>query len=358
MQALSRGSRPQVPQGRVSGSSRGGSDRYRGHFDEQGLMMGGDVSLPSGMILKGSHGMNYDATYHRNERLRALARWSEAGVLEPRRQLPIEKAFADRVREKSDIFFRPMAVTDQSSIEYHRQLSYLIDAFDALPGRVDIAFDSTWKALELASKELSSGNITERLKVLSERLESGEVDLISEKYPAQSCEYLYQRFVVDALKDSADPRLERRLDGLGEPLVSQLVDYLKSEYGDETDERRRKGAMLLRRALRGGTLRLGDVEGFALTTVSRAKVLLSLFLYTARNDRFHGESFSPFVSSKATMRTYTHPYFAFLASYYALVGTWQIVYPGVVEGGAAEAEASFRENMEACQRLFGNHWSR
>ena len=302
--------------------------------------------------------MNYDATYHRNERLRVLARWTEAGVLEPRSQLPIETAFADRVREKSDIFFRPMAVTDQSSVEYHRQLSYLIDAFDALPGRVDIAFDSTWKALELASKKLSAGNITDRLKALSERLDSGIVDLISEKYHAQSCEYLYQRFVVDALRDSADPRLERRLDGLGEPLVAQLVDHLKLTYVDGTGERRRKGAMLLRRALMGDVLRVGDVEGFALTTVSRAKILLSLFLYTARNDRFHGESFSPFVSSKATLRTYTHPYFAFLASYYALVGTWKIVHPGVVEGGAAEVEESLRENIEECQRLFGHHWSR
>ena len=42
-------------------------------------------------------------------------------------------------------------------------------------------------------------------------------------------------------------------------------------------------------------------------------------LYTFRNDRAHGGVFSPFRSSKATMRTYAHCSFCFLMGYYLLI---------------------------------------
>lgn len=48
-----------------------------------------------------------DPTFEREQRLRAIARWAEVGVLEHRSPLPIEKAFLERVKANSDSFFKP-----------------------------------------------------------------------------------------------------------------------------------------------------------------------------------------------------------------------------------------------------------
>ncbi|EXF24221.1 hypothetical protein BG28_07655 [Nesterenkonia sp. AN1] len=302
--------------------------------------------------------MAYDVTFHRTERLRALARWSEVGVLEQREKLPIEQAFADRVARSSRAFFRPVPLRDSDSVKFHRQLSYLIDAFDALPERVDIAFDSTWKAFELASTEMANGNITDRLKLLAEAIDVSVTNQLCASFPVQSCEYLFKRLVSDAAKPEADVRVANRVKGLDDARINQLLEHLRATYGDDSADSRRKGALLLRKALRGDVLDLGPVSGFSLGALSRSRVLISLLLYTARNDRFHGESFSPFLSSAASLRTYTHPYFLFLASYYLLLCVWKVSCSEVLSCDAAGMSASLEENINTATGLFGRHWEK
>lgn len=302
--------------------------------------------------------MAYDVTFHRTERLRAVERWSEVGVLEQREKLPIEQAFADRVAGSSSVFFRPISLRDFNSVDFHRQLSYLIDAFDALPGRVDVAFDSAWKAFESASIGAVAGNITDRLKSLAGSIDEAVADRLCMSFPVQSCEYLFKRLVSDTLANQADVRLTNRINGLNDGKIHQLLSFLGAAYSDGSADSRRKGALLLRRALRGDVLQLGRISGFSLDVQSRSKVLISLYLYTARNDRFHGESFSPFVSSAASLRTYTHPYFAFLASYYLLLCVWLNTCPQVLPCDAAGISSSLDDNLKSATEFFGRHWER
>jgi hypothetical protein len=303
----------------------------------------------------------YDPTFHRLERLRAVERWSEVGVLERREQLPIERAFADRVARSSGVFFKPVSLRDSSSVEFHRQLSYLIDAFDALPERVDIAFDSTWKAFDSASSYQGSVNMTERLKLLAPSIDATVANRLSANFPVQSCEYLFKRLVSDVVASPTDDRVVRimnRIAGLNDGKIVQLLSFLRTSYGDASADSRRKGTLLLRRALRGDVLQLGAVAGFGLDVRSRSRVLLSLYLYTARNDRFHGESFSPFVSSAASLRTYTHSYFSFLASYYLLLCVWLDRCPDVLSCDAAGLAGSLDANLKSAIELFGRHWEK
>jgi hypothetical protein len=302
--------------------------------------------------------MTYDLTFHRTERLRALTRWSEVGVLEQRARLPIEQAFTDRIARSSEIFFRPVPLHDFNSVKFHRQLSYLIDAFDALPERVDIAFDSTWKAFELASTDFAVGNITDRLKSLASSVDMSVTNRLCASFPVQSCEYLFKRLVSDAIGPGADVRLVNRVNGLQDAGIEQLLTHLRATYGDGTADSRRKGALLLRKALRGDVLDLGLVSGYQLDDLSRARILISLFLYTTRNDRFHGESFSPFVSSAASLRTYTHPYFSFLASYYLLLCVWEGNSSEVLSCDADGINSSLGENLNTAAMVFGRHWER
>lgn len=302
--------------------------------------------------------MPYDATYHRSERLRAMARWADVGVLERRSQLPIERAFAERVGQKSDTFFKPVAVNDLDSVTFHRELSYLVDAFDSLPWRVDIAFDSTWKAFELETKEVYGGNATDRLKRTAGVVESSIVEQLCDSIPVQSCEYLFKRLVSDVVDESVEHGLKNRILHSTDQPIRMLLDHLQLTYGSGSAESRRKGALLLRRALRGETLKLGEVAGFRLETISRARILISLFLYTTRNERFHGASFSPFVSSAASLRTYTHPFFAFLASYYLLLSVWLDTRPQALSMNRDGLLRSLVDNLDTAVEIFGTHWEK
>lgn len=302
--------------------------------------------------------MLYDATYHRTQRLRAMERWADVGVLERRSRLPVEQAFADRVTQNSETFFKPVAINDLDSVAFHREVSYLVDACDSLPWRVDIAFDSTWKAFELETKEAYGGNVTERLKEVVGEVNPKIVDRLCDSFPVQSCEYLFKRLVSDFSEDTIERGLKNRLLYSTDDQTRLLLDHLQVTYGNGSAQSRRKGALLLWRALRGETLVLGGVAGFRLETTSRARVLVSLFLYTTRNERFHGTSFSPFVSSAASLRTYTHPFFAFLASYYLLLSLWLERRPGAIRADLDALLVSLDDNLITARGIFGRHWNK
>lgn len=302
-----------------------------------------------------------DRGSQRQARLDAMTRWAQVGVLEPRKKLPVEEDFDARVQASNGTFFRPIELRDHESVTFHRQVSYLVDAFDALPGRPDIAFDSTWKALELASSELcvEDKNITERLKVLAESVDPKIVDRLCARIPVQSCEYLFKRVMasVQADAEGQDRRLKSRINGLGDPQIDVLIDHMRVRYSDGSAPSRRNGSLLLRRALRAEVLDLESESQFALSDGSRARVLISILLYTARNDRFHGESFSPFLSSLAKQRTYTHPLYTFLATYYLLVDVWLTVSPHVLAVDLDGILASLEENLTTATELFGSNWN-
>ncbi|WJS89746.1 hypothetical protein [Microbacterium testaceum] len=301
--------------------------------------------------------MSADASYHRAQRLSAIARWAEAGVLEERARLPIEKAFDDRVEKTGGQFFKPIAVADLDDVVFHREISYLIDALDALPKRVDQAFDSAWKAFELETASFTGRRITDRLETASLRLDVAVVAAICAAVPAQTCEYAYKRLVEDFIDERAEEGLKSRARVRSTPQLDQLFNYLKQAYGGSSLQgARRKGAMLLRRALRGETLTLGDVEGFRLDGESLSRFLVLLLLYTARNERFHGTSFSPFVSSDATISTYSHPFFLFLASYYLLLTTWMQTRPDATGATRETLIESLDANTQTTLGLFGRHW--
>lgn len=61
-----------------------------------------------------------------------------------------------------------------------------------------------------------------------------------------------------------------------------------------------------------------DINGknFQLSTLQTLKLLINGLLYTYRNERFHGDAFSPFKSSKTQIKTYAHSYFCLIATYF------------------------------------------
>ena len=307
-------------------------------------------------------------SHQRHERIDIIAAWSQSGILEERRRLPIEEQFAERVARTQSRFFVPLPMNYSDDLWYNTQVSFLMEAFDALPRRPDIAFDSVWKVLEkssgawLPARANGRVNITEALGNLSaEPLLSGPIaETVLGNVPSQTCAFLFKRLVTREPAASSDKARQRLLQGYGagDPLPAELKGFLtlvEGKYADPAPETARRGAMLLRRALSGESL---DIAG-TLVTLSfpaRLRILLCGLLYTARNERFHGESFSPFYSSAATIKTYTHPHYLFLAAYALMHLTW--VHSGRSHALALDAiEENTVTNFLEARKVYAHHWT-
>jgi hypothetical protein len=137
--------------------------------------------------------------------------------------------------------------------------------------------------------------------------------------------------------------------------LSALLGVLKSRRNKYQDIGIRQEAMFLRKVLLGEEV-TGDHPPLKLTDVSRAHLLISGLLYTARNERFHGQSFSPFVSSQASISTYVHPYFLFVATYALLMNLWTANEDHRESLSAVVVKQNTESNLELGRQIFGRHW--
>ncbi|WP_030613337.1 hypothetical protein [Streptomyces sclerotialus] len=304
-----------------------------------------------------------DRTHHRRERLRIIEEWSRTGVLAERRSLPVEQQFRDRVSRTGSRLFVPLGLAYSDDPWYNTQVSHLLEAYDALPHRPDLAFDSVWKVFEstavrtVATRTGRRRNITESLRYVSDHvaLDGAVFEAMTAEVPSQTCEYLFKKVVLEAATEKGRRVGQRLTGGAQDATAAELRTFLDLAHapGADLDANRRR-AMLLRRALAGERLRIG-AEEVLLSARARSRLLLGGLLYTARNERYHGESFSPFYSSTASLKTYTHPHYLFLATYalvHLLWAQWEHPYSPHTEAVAENVT----ENLREARTLYGRHW--
>jgi hypothetical protein len=302
-----------------------------------------------------------DRGFHRQSRVEAITRWSSTGLTTPRGLLPVERDYRDRIDRLGSWLFRPLALPYSDDTAYNLQVSYLVDAYDALASRPDIAFDSAWKAWESllrTSPLVSTANVTDMLRSVATRgLDPITLKTLMDNPPAQTCEYLFKRIVATDPGDTAGMRNVQRLTGHPpfDATFTRLRSALRRKYIDTgpTLDQARRGAMALRLILRGDAMSIGG-DLFELDLPHRLHLLLSGLLYTARNERFHGSSFSPFISSDTTLRTYCHPHYLFVCSYSLVHLAWTTTSSIPV----ADVQANVEANMREAVRLYRRHWRR
>jgi hypothetical protein len=310
---------------------------------------------------------------HRRWRFEAIYSWSTKGVTHKREPFPVEQQFLARVGSVPE-FFVPLNLMFTNDVLFNKQVSYLIDAYDFLPRRPDVAFDATWKAFEtslnlrVTNSGSMGGNTTENLRAyVTNWLEPKITEaVLSLKMPSQSCEFLYKRLMSDfGIHDSRkvsthSPR--KRIFGKSDSAsmeVADLVRVLESKYGQLGNlSNDRKGAQFLRKCLSGDALEIGHKANLQLTHYGRTHLLLSCFLYTVRNERIHGESFSPFISSAAKIKTYTHTHYAFIVAYAFLHSNWLKIFPDKVAFSACHLDDNVRENLSRAFDIYGQHWEK
>ncbi|MCC2327140.1 hypothetical protein [Bacillus wiedmannii] len=257
---------------------------------------------------------------------------------------PIEEAFLKRVN-KSENFFVPFRFKYRIDENYHKQLTFLIDALDFLPLRPDLAFDSLWKSLEsfvtYIDRMNNPGSTTNTTDLLKQYVSKWENQITSNSYLSFLSNELYQsmpvqvyEYIVKKSLSEFDPTVPFKDNGqsykrmaLISPNINNLLGALSGifGYGNLTGKNTRDAAMLLNRLYcrksdeEDITIPKGSTNVYEINKLEKLSLIVNGLLYTYRNDRFHANAFSPFKSSKATIKTYAFAHFAFLFTYYLVL---------------------------------------
>lgn len=248
-----------------------------------------------------------------------------------------EQQFTEHVTSVGGNFFFPVSLNGNLSTAGHISLSYVLDALDSLPKRPDHAFDWTWKAFEhLTKKAVPNSNITESLRTFAtpvicqtlaaNPLAAAGFSQLTANIPFQTARFLLKKIIAAGPYANPTSSFAKRMlfaNGNGPitslPLQAFLDKLSGYDYANPQD--RRNGASLIRSALSGKALTY-PLGTFSLSQSDIVFFLLSGLGYGFRNDRTHANSISPFMSSKARIKTYAHCWFSFLLMYYFLTTLW------------------------------------
>ncbi len=227
---------------------------------------------------------------------------------------------------------RPIKLPLIEDFQFQRLLSFKIDIYEQLPLRPDIAFDLAWRTYEAyCSYFAKDGNwsISKTWKILNKisedvlqnqynqcpELKDAFTKLI-ESIPLQATEFLIKRLFessTGSIKSQQTQIRDRTKDSLGQ----ELFDAIELKYGDLTPDKQRKAGMLLQLIISGQKVNINGRD-FQLQRLNIIKLLVNGIMYTYRNERFHGDAFSPFKSSKTKIKTYAHSYYALITVYFFL----------------------------------------
>ncbi|OVE53984.1 hypothetical protein [Chryseobacterium mucoviscidosis] len=298
---------------------------------------------------------------------------------------PIEFYFLTRIREKLSNnklkLFAPLKYPYELDKDYHIYISYLIESLDVLPLKMDLAFDFSWKGLEFymgKAYELHKGqnciNASDLIKysksnywfdVISNNQNiKNSVESFLELMPSQSYEYLAKRMLdnYSITNPKANPLYTRiaMSNGNLDIKLDNLLKDLYTKYGNLTNgEDTRKVGRIVFKLLNGENINLEDslnstqINTYFFDLKEKIDLVVNGLIYTYRNERFHGNTFSPFKSSKASLQTYSHAQYLFFWTYF-LVNITKL-YINNINISIQEVSENMSTNIESFKKLYGRH---
>jgi hypothetical protein len=298
---------------------------------------------------------------------------------------PIEKDFLSRINielSQNELkIFTPLNYPYNLDKDYHIYISYFIECLDVLPLKMDLSFDFSWKGLEFYMGKAYEKHKGDRTTNISDLIKYSNnnywADVINSNHniqnyieqflkliPSQSYEYLGKRMldkytIINPRENPLYTRLAMTNGNIDVKMDSLLKD-LFTKYGTLNDaEITRKVGRIMFKLLNGETIDLPDsitvfnTNNYSLTLKEKLNVIVNGVLYTYRNERFHGNTFSPFKSSKASLMTYSHAQYSFLWTYF-LVNMTKL-YLNNINISTEEIENNMRQNIETFSILYGRH---
>lgn len=239
--------------------------------------------------------------------------------------------------------------------------SSMLDVYNQLPYHPDMAFDAAWRCLEyemkLYAQRAWGARADMKLDVFFSRISKEVFESLINSDPHLQNAYnsLICNVSLSALKYmalrlyfrkdlSVAPQMAfvrgRANSILGEELLSALFDAYKNDDGLLDAKGVNDIARRFDRILQGLDVNAGDKTFNAISFDKRIELLISVVLYSSRCERFHGDIYSPFKSSKAKLTTYYEYYFLTLC---CLFFFWLQLYKLVERGDSLLQFVNFGE---------------
>lgn len=264
-----------------------------------------------------------------------------------------EVMFEEKLKEKiGEKIFIPMKISYNENPDYQRCVGHLLDALESLPRRPDYFFDHCFRIIDISGSPLApnkgiSGVVKKLgIKLLNQDKSEWEqiTDILYKAAPLRSYEWLAKRIILAASPSA--PNVNKQLNSraekcFGTPFHEAFIKkYMLDSSGniipDAAEKNKEKAAKLLKLYFSGnqGTReKPASDPALDLTKKSnvpkyerRIEALPSLFLFTLRNERAHGNVISPFRTSRANIDRYQSYYFNMMVAYSFAIGAMILQY--------------------------------
>ena len=241
--------------------------------------------------------------------------------------------------------FQPIPISTNDDHEYQRCVGHFLDALDQIPNRPDYAFDHFYRVIDKGGSALfpDQGNkgiaqgLGKKFLAHNRLLWESVIDSLCISMPLRTLEFLAKRVLAaEPLAPEPNKALHNRAqNAFGQRFHSAFIrKYTCNELGfpiaDAANASRTDAAKLLKLYMSGkaGTrTKTGVDPALDLTAPTnvpdharRFEVMLSLLLFTIRNERAHGITISPFRTSKSSIDRYESYYYTMLLAYVVSLG--------------------------------------
>lgn len=289
-----------------------------------------------------------------------------------------ELEFQKKLAEFSGLApFRTAKLLDVNTEEFHRYLGNLIDGLDALPQRPDYLFDHCFRIIDAGSKLLTGKTKTTHaiseayLNIFSsdQNCWTDIVNSLCASLPKSSAEYIARRLLDASISKCADSNAiaDRARKCLGNPRFSDITKkYAYANYGNSPGKVVSECASFLRLLLKTNiplsASRKGakssaypnldlSIQGNLLTPQEKLRFLMSVFLFTMRNERQHGSAVSPFRTSMASLKRYASYYYAMICAYTVSLGVISARARSSIDAQTISTNVS--SNLDEFKKFFG-----
>lgn len=268
---------------------------------------------------------------------------------------PCEKQFLERLARLNvqQVFLTAPMVPCDTDEPFNAAVGHILDCLDSLPRRPDAAFDSLYKVIDQNLTHFERPNISRVISAIDSLFDaepaywSAISELLASSIPQQTADYAAARILechIVSNPPHSDELKKRAKRSIGNRRYAHICSrflvpnpqnaaLLYLPYPNKRNAGRLMRMMFTQRnpydpskvsSSAAGSLLDLSMQANILSPREKLRALMEMCVVTYRHERFHGEAFSPFRSSKASLKTYAHAYYLLMVAYVIVLGLLQL----------------------------------